>query len=271
MHKSFSRILKESRKRARLSQGELAEALGVTRNTILNWESDRSKPDYSCIPALCAALDIPLQDLFDMDSSGGLTAQEERLLSGFRRLSPANRSVCEKIVGVMADEEFFARQNRLRESAVFTVIRPAAVSAGPGVEVADAIPGYTFLRKNRMTARADGIVRVSGDSMEPVYRDGDYVCYKNAEDARPGSDVIVDTDDGAVIKRVAADRTLYSVNPDRPYGEKSEDNWLKIRGVVLGVVDEADRLSEEDLALAEEIFEDEVRAFREKYDPDAVD
>ena len=58
--------------------------------------------------------------------------------------------------------------------------------------------------------------------MEPVYHNGDYVYYEEAyyeeaSSADPGEDVIVDTDDGAVIKRVDDDHTLYSVNPAVPY------------------------------------------------------
>ncbi len=259
--RSFSEVLKVYRKKARLSQQELAERMNVTRNTIVNWETDKSKPDYSCIPALCSLLNIPVYRLFNMDPGGGLSPQEEQIISNFRLLSPMNRSVVDKMLSLMVEEEASARQATLRESTVFVEIRPAAVAAGGGVEVADPVPSYTFLRKNSINVDADGIVRVSGDSMEPVYHDGDYVYYVRAEDARPGADVIVDTDDGAVIKRLGKDRTLYSVNPDRPYGEKSEDNLVRIRGRVLGTVAASDYLSGEDRALAEEIFAEEIRGF----------
>ncbi len=263
--RSFSAVLKTYRKKARLSQQEVAERMNVTRNTIVNWETDKSKPDYSCIPALCALLDIPVYRLFNMDPGNGLSPQEEQMIANFRLLSPMNRTVVDKMLNLLVEEEASARQMTLRESAVFMEIRPAAVAAGGGVEVTDPAPSYTFLRKNSINARADGIVLVSGDSMEPVYHDGDYVYYVCAEDARPGEDVIVDTDDGAVIKRLGKDRTLYSVNPDRPYGEKSEDNLVRIRGRVLGIVAASDYLSGEDRALAEEIFAEEIRGFARKH------
>ncbi len=266
---AFSEVMKIYRKKARLSQQELAERMNVTRNTIVNWETDKSKPDYSCIPLLCSLLNIPLHKLFNMDSGSGLSDREENLISNYRLLSPMNRNVADKMLNLMVDEEFSARQNVLREGTIFVEIRPAAVAAGSGVDVMDAAPSYTFLRKNSINAGADGIVRVSGDSMEPVYHDGDFVCYVNAEDALPGADVIVDTDDGAVIKRLGKDRALYSVNPDRPYGEKTEDNLLRIRGRVLGVVAESDYLSKEDRSLAEEIFEEEIRGFNRTHHLDS--
>ncbi len=265
----FCEVLKAYRKKAHVSQQELSQMMNVTRNTIVNWETDKSRPDYSNIPALCALLNIPLHKLFNMESESGLSDREEDLISNYRLLSPVNRNVADKMLSLMVDEEFSARQTVLREGTVFMEIRPAAVAAGSGVDVMDAAPSYTFLRKNSINAEADGIVRVSGDSMEPVYFDGDYVYYANAEDARPGADVIVDTDDGAVIKRLGKDKTLYSVNPDRPYGEKTEDNLVRIRGRVLGVVAGSDYLSKSDRSLAEEIFEDEIRNFNRTHHLDS--
>ena len=74
--------------------------------------------------------------------------------------------------------------------------RPGMVAAGPGDYVPEEPPTYVFLRKNTVNARADGIVLVHGDSMEPIYHNGDYVYYEEAETAFPGEDVIVDTDEG---------------------------------------------------------------------------
>ena len=126
-------------------------------------------------------------------------------------------------------------------------------------------PEYVFLRKNHINARADGIALVDGNSMEPVYHSGDYVYYMEASAADPGEDVIVDTDDGAVIKRVDDDHTLYSVNPAVPYPKKNEQNTLVIRGIVLGVVSSSDKPSRDDKISLEELFADEIREFNEEH------
>ena len=122
-----------------------------------------------------------------------------------------------------------------------------------------------FLRKNHINAKADGIALVDGKSMEPVYHDGDYVYYEEVSAADPGEDVLVDTEDGAVIKRVDDDYTLYSVNPAIPYPKKSDQNTLVIRGRVLGVVASSDRPSKDDISILEELFIDEIREFNEEH------
>ena len=101
--------------------------------------------------------------------------------------------------------------------------------------------------------------------MEPVYHSGDTVYFRSASSARFGEDVIVDTEEGAVIKRVARDGTLYSVNPSLPYPARSDQNTLIIRGRVLGVVQPADYPAPEDEPLLEELFEPDLQNFRRRY------
>ena len=49
---AFGTLLKERRKKAHLSQKDFAEMMNVTRNTVINWEADKSKPDYNLIPEI---------------------------------------------------------------------------------------------------------------------------------------------------------------------------------------------------------------------------
>ena len=53
-----------------ISQKTLAHIIGVSELTIIRWEKRRSKPNAKYLPALCAALNVPLDEL--------LTFKEER-------------------------------------------------------------------------------------------------------------------------------------------------------------------------------------------------
>ena len=261
----FGSILKEHRKKARISQKDFADMMHVTRNTIINWEADKSKPDYSLIPEVCTLLNIKLHELFRMQAENGLSDLEERVVGNLRQLNPTSRRVVDKMISTMVDEELRAKDQTLKKTFALFLQRPGTVAAGVGSYVPEEAPEYVFLRKNHINARADGIVLVNGNSMEPVYHNGDYVYYEEASSADPGEDVIVDTDDGAVIKRVDDDHTLYSVNPAVPYPSKNDQNSLVIRGRVLGVVASSDRPAKEDAGLLEELFVDEIREFNEEH------
>ena len=261
----FGALLKERRKQARLSQKEFADMMNVTRNTIINWEADKSKPDYSLLPEVCSLLNIKLHELFRVPAENGLSDLENRIVDNVRKLTPISRKVVDKMISTMAEEELLAKERLLKEAFGIFLKRPGSLAAGVGNYVPDEAPEYVFLRKNHINAKADGIALVDGISMEPIYHSGDYVYYKEATAADPGEDVIVDTDDGAVIKRVADDHTLYSVNPAVLYPPKNEQNTLVIRGIVLGVVSSSDIPNREDRASLEELFVDEIRDFNEEH------
>lgn len=263
----FGRLIKERRSAAKITQGEFAEMMHVTRNTVINWEADKSKPDYSLIPEICAILGIQLHELFHMKAHEALSDLESRVVENLRGLTPASQRVVDKMVSAMLDEEMAAKDREMKETFGLFLVRPGMVAAGCGEYVPDEPPEYTFLRKNTVNEHADGIVKVHGDSMEPVYHNGDYVYYAETDSAYPGEDVIVDTDDGAVIKRISDSHTLYSVNPDPAlaYPEKSEQNWVKIRGKVLGTVHSSDKAGTADTDILRDLFVDEIREFREKY------
>ena len=63
----LSRKLKELRQRDGLSQETLAERIYVTRQTISNWETERSYPDVQSLLLLSALFDVSLDELVKGD------------------------------------------------------------------------------------------------------------------------------------------------------------------------------------------------------------
>ncbi|CQR49111.1 MULTISPECIES: helix-turn-helix transcriptional regulator [Haloferax] len=62
------------REAADLSQGELAEAVGVTRQTINAIERERYDPSLELAFKLAAYFDCRVEDVFDPELDGDLTA-----------------------------------------------------------------------------------------------------------------------------------------------------------------------------------------------------
>lgn len=56
--------LKEARTEKKLSQAELAELVGVSRNTISSIETGQFNPTAKLALVLCIALDMKFEDLF---------------------------------------------------------------------------------------------------------------------------------------------------------------------------------------------------------------
>lgn len=73
-------------------------------------------------------------------------------------------------------------------------------------------------------------LEVSGDSMEPVYRDGDVIIVSPAAKPRRGDRVVLKTREGEVMAKVLRRQTVYkyelnSLNPQHP------DRWLAAEDV----------------------------------------
>ena len=169
------------------------------------------------------------------------------------------------MISTMVEEELLAKDKALKETFTLFVKHPDSLAAGVWNYVPEEAPEYVFLSKNHINAKANGIALVDGKSMEPVYHSSDYAYYEEATTANPREDVLVDTDNSAVIKRVDDDHTLYSVNPAILYPPNNEHNTLVIRGRILGVVASSDRPNKDDLGILEEWFVDEIREFNEEY------
>ena len=60
---TFAEKLKSIRKQAGMSQEQLAEKLGVSRQAVTKWETDAGIPDIENIMAISALFDISIDEL----------------------------------------------------------------------------------------------------------------------------------------------------------------------------------------------------------------
>lgn len=90
------------------------------------------------------------------------------------------------------------------------------VSAGPGVYLDDHTAESISVPDNEKTQVADFALRISGNSMEPKYHDGDILLVENCDSIEIGELGIFILDGNGYFKKYGGD-TLISLNPE--YGE----------------------------------------------------
>ena len=118
----FGQIIKQHRKQARLTQGDLGEMLAVNLNTIKNWERDMTKPDHSLIPDLCTLLGIPLYELYQMKPAGAeLSALESRVVNNLRQLNPGSRRAVDKMLSALMEEELLQKVSQTDQNRVVRI------------------------------------------------------------------------------------------------------------------------------------------------------
>ena len=247
-----------------MSQPELAGLMGLSRNTITNWENDKSRPEIDSIRKLCSLLGIPLYELFGLSDESMPSPHEHALLQQYRQLSPVGQKVADRVIHSILEEEHDARDSYLRDSFLILPLESTPAAAGSGCDFVDLPPEYRFIKKNGYNETADALVRVSGASMEPHYHKDDlvYIRYTNAAD--DGDDVVCSTADGAVIKRLS-NHKLFSLNKELPFGEKSEDDHVIILGRVLGIVSPDDLPDDTEIPILHEVKSEEIKEFKRSH------
>ena len=90
------------------------------------------------------------------------------------------------------------------------------VSAGPGVYLDDSIAEEISIPSNEKTASTDYALRISGNSMEPKYHDGDIVLVEDTDSVEIGELGIFVLDGNGYFKKFGGDR-LISLNEE--YGD----------------------------------------------------
>ena len=59
----IGKVIKQARLNKKITQEQLAEALGVTTQAVSKWETDNSYPDITLLPSIASYLDISADEL----------------------------------------------------------------------------------------------------------------------------------------------------------------------------------------------------------------
>ena len=180
---TYGKVIREARTRRGITQSELADMLSTNKNYVSNWEMGRARPDMNIVPLLCRALGISIGSLFGEACAPG----EDRHLRLYRSLSPEGRHAADRMLRALADMEAERRAGdvRGRFRAVYMAEQAAAAGVFNPLE-AGGRGEKIWIRRGAQADGADMVVRVSGDSMEPTFRDGDRLLVQRAEEISEG-------------------------------------------------------------------------------------
>lgn len=194
----FASNLKHLRKKNGLTQGHVADALGIkSTSSISDWEADRYTPSVGVLNEIAAYFGIGLSDLMERDLSKPANISR---IEGFRNIPLLGKIACgEPITAIENVDEW--------------VPRP----------INDTPKGEFFY------------LIASGDSMEPLILDGSRVLCRIQSDVENGeiAAVLVNDDEEATLKRVrklSGSMLLEPLNPQYNPVLINGDNQCRIIG-----------------------------------------
>lgn len=135
--------IKEKRENKKLTQTKLADILGVTNRTIINWEKGKCLPDYSILLPLCNELDISISELLTGEKEIKTKTTIELIIKYLDRNRNENIKECRRIGKILLIGGIFL--------SIFSLIFIKPYSIGfnifPIIGMLFAIWGFSYMTK----------------------------------------------------------------------------------------------------------------------------
>ena len=227
--------IKELREKNKLTQQQAAEKLNLPLPTYRSYETGAREPGVDVLIKLSELYDVTTDYLLDHKPRlTMLSPSEISHIKKYRTLDPYGQKAVTSVLDIEFERCTYIPEPN-REELIEVSINYAPVSAGFGDELED----YEQWEKASVpltpeSRKADFILVVDGDSMEPKFHNGDYILVRKQPAVDIGQIGIFGVDGKGYVKKYGGDK-LISLNkkyPDIPLDEES-----RCFGLVLGVTD----------------------------------
>lgn len=197
----------------------VTEILHLSSSKVTAWKNG-SIPKYEILNSIADYFNVSVGTLFDGIEKNSptvtLTADEQDLLDIYNSLSPKSQGRLRERAEVLAELEVPAvnEPEEVEEPTIQIKHSYYRVSAGTGFELDEGDNWETIEIPDTPDARrADFAITIKGNSMEPIYFDGDIVLVKQQPAVELGEIGIFDIEDNGYIKKYGGDR-LISLNAE---------------------------------------------------------
>lgn len=246
--------IREARQRKNLTQEQLASQIGIAKSTLAGYETGIREPSIEIIGKIMMVLDIDANYLWQDEGNFPLQVSYNEMehIKKYRSLDPHSQSHIDSLLDWEVEHSSQLRQSQERitklegQNATIIDLPPRSstytrlakyyrsASAGSGV----FILGNESTEKISLPATpeneiVDYVIRVSGNSMEPVYHDGDNVMVSQRLEMQHGDVGIFVVNGNAYIKEYG-ETELISRNPDSPNIKIAEYDNIVCMGKVVG-------------------------------------
>lgn len=238
----IGKTLSDALEERKINPNELSEKTGIAPSTIYSIiKRDNMKVDISVLAKICRALNVSMERFYNEyvkensdDFSKQIKNDELLIIKKYRTLDEHGK----KMVDFTLNEEYDRCTYVQPEEPAPTIsIGRSALpaSAGAGEFLSEENIEMREFPDCENARRADIVIPVSGDSMEPMFSDGDELYVRLQPAVEIGEIGIFIIEGRGYVKEYAEDR-LISLNPDYDDVFPSEYGECRCVGKVLGKV-----------------------------------
>lgn len=245
---SIGSRIKERREGLGMTQVQLADLLGVTKGAIGNYETGANSPKaslmYKVFEVLQCDANYIYQDEIEDYNTDNFTVPEIKIVKKYRLLDQHGKEAVNSILDIehrrylsnlkrrQEDHKTEISEEMAGDNYIWLPLSEQAASAGTGVYLGPEAFEQIQVLDNEKTRRADFAVRVQGDSMQPLFQDGDIVLV--SKDQPQNGDIALVTLDGCGYVKRLGDGVLISEN--KRYDPIPMDESIIVNGHVIGVL-----------------------------------
>lgn len=237
---SIGTKISEIRKSKKMKIETLSQKSGVPISTLKKILSGATKdPQIDTIKAIARALECTLEDFDDNSNLKNYSAVEKKLIADYRKLDDHSKEVVQVVIRKELERNIPSEPNydNIIPIKIYQVpYYDMPVSAGTGNPLDEEYPEKVDLTEQPPKG-TDFIVRVSGDSMEPTYHNGDKLFVKEQPSIEIGEIGIFVVDGNAYVKELGVDRLI---SHNEKYSDIIINEYIRNEccGKVLGICEE---------------------------------
>ena len=225
--------LREFKDEKNITYKQISDKTGIALTTIEKLFSGRTRdPKLNMITKIVNVLDhTPAELVSESGAVFGLTEYEKNLISGVHTLDERGKQRVWDTA--KAENERMEAQSNIALRQYNRIYYDFPVSAGTG-EFLDNRTAVIAELSEEPPRGTDYILRIAGDSMEPIYHNGDYVYVNSCETVSFG-DVGIFVAEGSVYMKEYTPQGLKSLNPDYEIIKFFDD--VRCLGKVIGILE----------------------------------
>ena len=232
---TFGNRLKQARENKGYNQKQFAERLGVTPTRLNYWEKDKREPDVAIIKQIAQILDVSSDWLIGNNVISDeiiLSSSEKAHIKKYRSLDHYGRKAVDSVLDIELERcSVVVEMPRLITLPMADL--PASAGTGQWLDENGHFEDIDVIDTPQARA-ANVIIKVSGDSMEPLFHDGDALLVQRKLDIEQGEIGVFIVDGCGYIKKLGHNE-LISVNPEYDNITLTSDNVAECFGKVVGL------------------------------------